>query len=563
MRDVLTRKEARWLGGLFGLLLISVVAFIFVFQYEHTTPIPKPGGSYREGIVGEPRFVNPVLSPANDADRDLVRLLFAGLMRYTPDGRLEPDLALQVAISPDGKTYTFTLRENLLWHDGVPLSAEDVLYTISIIQNPEYRSPIRVSWQGIRVETPDPRTVKMTLPNAYAPFLETATLGILPKHVWEKIPAKNFSLADVNVKPVGAGPYRFLKFQKDRTGRVRIFELEAVRGNAKAPYLAKLTLRFYPTEEEAIAGLNRGEVDGISFVSAQNRERLRRPSALALHAIRLPRYYAVFFNQSQSRALAEKPVRQALNIATNRAELIEKVIQGEGTALASPILPGLLGHAPNITPPPFSIEEASRVLEAAGWRDANGDGFREKVFVSGTGKKRKEETVPLEFTLTTAQSADLIQVGTLVKETWGKLGAKVSLEVAGLGEIQTNAIRPRRYQALLFGEVTAIDPDPFPFWHSSQKKDPGLNLALYGSKTVDKLLEEARQTADPNVRAAKYAEFQRQLAEDLPAIFLYSPHYLYPVSKHIKGIETTLIAEPSQRFADIANWYIKTRRVPK
>ncbi|MBI2587748.1 hypothetical protein HYW30_00385, partial [Candidatus Azambacteria bacterium] len=166
MRDVLTRKEARWLGGLFGLLLISVVAFIFVFQYEHTTPISKPGGSYREGIVGEPRFLNPVLSPANDADRDLVRLLFAGLMRYTPDGRLEPDLALQVAISPDGKTYTFTLRENLLWHDGVPLSAEDVLYTISIIQNPEYRSPIRVSWQGIRVETPDPRTVKMTLPNA-------------------------------------------------------------------------------------------------------------------------------------------------------------------------------------------------------------------------------------------------------------------------------------------------------------------------------------------------------------------------------------------------------------
>lgn len=559
----MNRKETRWLAGLVGLLLISVFAFILVFQYERTKPIPRPGGSYREGIVGEPRFLNPVLSPANDADRDLTRLIFAGLMRYTAEGRLEPDLAERLEASQDGKIYTFTLRENLLWHDGVPLAAEDVLYTISLIQNPEYRSPIRVSWQGIRVEAPDPRTIKMTLPNAYAPFLETATLGILPKHLWEKIPAKNFSLADLNLKPIGAGPYRFVKFQKDRSGRLKVFELEAVRANGKAPYLRNLTLRFYPTEEEAITGLNRGEVDGISFVSAQNRERLRRPSTLDVHAIRLPRYYGVFFNQPESRAFAEKPVRQALNIATNREELMAKVIQGEGTALASPILPGLLGHAPNITPPPFSIEEANRVLEATGWKDANGDGLREKVFVSGTGKKRKEETVPLEFTLTTTQSADLIQVGTLLKETWEKLGAKVSLEVASFTDIQANVIRPRRYQALLFGEVTAIDPDPFPFWHSSQKKDPGLNLALYGSKTVDKLLEEARQSADPNLRAAKYAEFQRQLAEDLPAIFLYSPHYLYPVSKSIKGVTTTLIAEPSQRFADIANWYVKTRRVPK
>jgi len=557
---VLPSRE-RWLvRGLFLVIVISVIGLITAFYLNHTQVYPQSGGKYEEGILGQPRFINPVLSQANDADRDLTQIVYSSLFKYDGQGNLIPDLAQRYTISEDGLTYDVSLKKNVLWHDQELLTADDVIFTIETIQNPEYNSPLKINWQGVKAEVIDEFTVRFKLNTAYAPFLHNMTVGILPQHLWSGISASNFALAEYNLKPIGSGPYKFKKLKQDKDGKVEYIEfvknkdfylLSLENNGVRGPFIDKITFKFYITQDSLIEAYQKGRVDGLSFLPAGELSDMR--NGLNIHRINLPIYYAVFLNQTESKALADKNVRLALAYATDKNEIINQVLKDEGSVVNSPLLPGWLGYTEETKVYDFALEHAQTLLESNSWKDTNQDGIREKV-ING------EET-DLEITILTTNWPELNQAAEVIKGQWEKLGARINLEIADPATIQQEYIRPRQYQALLFGEVLNADPDPFAFWHSSQRKDPGLNLAIYQNKDIDKLLEQARQEMDPEKRTEKYIEFQKTLIDDLPAIFLYSPTYLYSVSKNVKGIEIERLATHSQRFSQIENWYIKTKRV--
>jgi len=557
----LTQRERFLVYGFATAILVSVVTLGVQFYYSNTKSAPRNGGTHTEASIEIPRFINPVLAQVNDTDRDITRLIYSGLVKYTKEGRLVEDLAESYSIE-NNTIYKFILRENIQWHDGKPLTSDDVVFTIKLIQDPKYASPIRSNWQGVEVENPDERTVIFKLTSAYSPFLENATVGILPKHIWENISPKSFVLTEENLKPIGSGPYKFNKFQKDKDGNIKSY---ALKSNEKyylgPPYIEHLIFKFFESENDALKAMKSGDVNAMSLVSGYNSTPLEEDGGTIVHNFSLPRYFAVFFNQSKSKALQEKEVRKALALSINREEIIDVATGGQGAPAYGPIIRELLGYNPQIEEKyKFSPEQAKSILKAAQWKDVDGDGILEKRFNAG------EEPSPLEFTLITVGWPDFTELEKatrVLQEQWREIGVKVNIIAYPPGELQQEFIRPREYEALLFGQIVGIDPDPFSFWHSSQKKDPGLNIALYGNKTVDRLLEEARQTFDAQSRAGKYVEFQNIISDDIPALFLYSPTYLYPVDSNVKGISEGKIADPSWRFADVNEWYIDTKRVWK
>jgi len=552
--SVLNKKERYFILGFLFLGIISLFGWLISYNIKNTIVVPNYGGSFREGIVDSPQYLNPILSQANDADRDVTELIFSGLMKYNSQGDLVPELAEKYAVGEQGKVYDFFLRKDIKWHDGQSLNADDVVFTIKAIQNPDSRSPLRASWKGVDVEKIDDFTVRFKLESPYAPFLANTTTGIIAKHIWEKILPEKFLLAQENFSPIGTGPYKLKKLKKDKEGFINYIKLEAFGdyGYDRRPFIEKLELYFYPDEESLIKAYNRNSIDNFGLLSIQNKTLLKRTKSKSyLYELNLPRYFAVFFNQTKSKALADKNVRLALNYATDKKEIIEKVLEGEGKPVDSPIPTGVWGHTDETKIYNFDTEYAKNILEQAGWKDTDNDGVREK----------KEDK--LEFDLITTELQQLQQTANILQEQWSKIGAKVNVKILNIGGIQQENIRPREYQALLFGEVLGLDPDPYSFWHSSQKKDPGLNLALYDNKKVDELLKDARQNLNQDARLKDYKEFQQLVVDDAPVVFLYSSYHPYYAAKRIKGIEVKNVVLPSERFSDVEKWYIKTQRVKK
>jgi len=539
--------------GLFAIVLISITILIIGVYSDKTELIPKLGGQYQEGILGQPRFINPVLSQTNDTDRDLVQIIYSSLFKYDGQGNLIPDLVEEYNIEEDNVTYNISLRKDVLWHDGELLTANDVMFTIKTIQDPEYKSPLRNIWQSVQIEKVDEFTIKFKLNNVYVSFLHNLTVNIMPRHLWAGISAANFPLAQYNLKPIGSGPYKFNEFHKNEKGKVE--SMEFLRNekyySSEKPYINKVIIRFYNSQDELIQAYQKRQIEGLSFLSPIKQEGLR--NNLNIHEINLPIYYSIFFNQTKSKALADKNVRLALSYATNKEEIVEKVLKGKGDIVDSPLLKDWPNYSSDTKIYEFALEHAQNLLESNGWKDTDEDGIRQKII--------NDEDTNLEFDLVASDWPEFKQTAEILKEQWEKLGLKVNLKIINATDVQQEYLRPRNYQALLFGEVLSADPDPFAFWHSTQKKDPGLNIAFYDNKDADKLLQDARQTINPEERTEKYAEFQKILIDDAPAVFLYSPIYLYPVNKNIKGIEIEKLAQPSYRFSQIEDWYIKTKRV--
>lgn len=536
-------------------ILISVITLIFGVYVNKTDSVPELGGEYSEGVLGQPRFINPVLAQTNDADRDLVQFIYSSLFKYDGQGNLIPDLVKEYNIGEDNVTYNITLKKDVLWHDNELLTVNDVIFTIKTIQDPEYKSPLRSIWQGIQIEKIDEFTIQFKLNNVYVNFLHNLTISIMPRHLWAGISASNFPLAQYNLKPIGSGPYKFKEFNKNEDGNIESMKFVYNENYylTEGPFIKKLNIFFYRNQDSLIKAYQKRQIDGLSFLSPQNELEVR--NSINIHNINLPIYYSVFFNQTKSKPLADRNVRLALSYATNKEEIIEKVLNGKGEQVNSPLLSNWPNYTSEIDIYDFALEHAQNILEENGWKDTDEDGIRQKTI--------NDEDTKLEINLVASDWPEFEQTAEILKEQWGKIGAQVNLEIIESIDIQQEYLRPRNYQALLFGEVLGADPDPFAFWHSTQKKDPGLNVAFYENKEVDKLLEDARQTIEQEKRTEKYAEFQKILIEDVPAVFLYSPTYLYPVNKKIKGIEIEKLAQPSFRFSQIENWHINTKRVWK
>jgi len=539
----------------FGLLsVVALGAFIFWLSAGYlalTQAVPDHGGQYIEGVVAQPRYINPILSQTSDADADLVELIYAGLFHYGKDGKLEKHIANDYQISEDGRTYTVYLRPGVRFHDGAELSADDVVFTVRAIQDPAYKSPLRANWQGVEIAATDQYTVIFTLKKPYFGFLENLSVGILPKHIWEDIAPEKFTLADYNLsQPIGAGSYQFDGIDKDTMGNILSYHLESFSDFfAGEAYIKRITFRFYSDEDGLLAAFNRQEVMGIHSVSQERTEVVAGKKGVRLYELALPRLFAVFLNTNKSVALAYDEVREALTLATDRSVIIGDVLKGRGQVASGPFLPFVQGYVDNGASG-LDLDRANALLDEKGWK-------------LGDDGRRSNGSTALVFELVVPDWPELMRTADLLREQWARIGAAVEVKVLSQADLQQNIIRPREYQALLFGQGSMLDPDPYSFWHSSQKNDPGLNLAYYENKEVDTLLADARETSDPAKRQEAYQKFQSILTEEHPAIFLYSPNYLYVVSDIVRGVEPWPINFPSARLSGIAKWYIETKRVKK
>ncbi len=541
----LSKTETRIIKVLSLIVTLSLI-FIGVNLYlNHVVTVPAEGGEYTEGLVGSPRYLNPLLAPANDVDLDISSLVFSGLFRRDKNLTLVPDLATAYNLSQDQKIYTVSLRKSVKWNDGENLNADDVVFTFEGIQNPDFHSPLAPEFRGVKLEKVDDYTIKFTLPEPYEPFLNNLTFGILPKHLWSEIAPINANLAEYNQKPVGSGLFQFKSLTKDRLGQIISYSFirnESYYGTK--PYLKKITFKFYPDFKSAVQALKGKEIDGLNFLPKEF-EGTIKTKGLAYYSFELPEYTALFFNPKNNDALKDKTVRQALAYGIDRQKMIDEILKGEGRIVNGPILPGFLGFNPDIKQYNYDPKTAGDLLDRAGWKLESG--------------LRKNKDKNLEITLTTVDQPENYRVLELIKKNWEGLGIKINLQVVPVNLIRKEIIKPRNYNILLYSEIIGSDPDPFPFWHSSQVRDPGLNLAAILNRRVDQLLEDARKTNDPEVKKTKYLEFQNILAEEVPAIFLYNPIYTYVATDKIRGIELKRIIIPSDRFIGIENWYLNTK----
>jgi len=539
--------QQQFILGLLALLFAgSLVGLLVYYNEQLLTATPARGGELTEGIIGTPRFVNPLLA-VSDADRDLTALVYSGLVRVTPAGDFIPDLAERFTVSDDARTYTFTLRPELTFHDGEPLTTADIAFTINQAQDPQVKSVRRAAWEGVTVEVINNREIAFHLQQPYAAFLENLTLGILPKHIWQGLSSDSLSLARENIEPIGSGPFKINSTKLNRDGLPLYYELGAFRHFALGqPRLKQVRLNFYPNEAELVAAYNHGQIDSLAAVNPEILAKLEAESEDIMISP-LPRVFAVFLNPNESELFTLPEVRRALDEALDKQAIIDEVLTGFGYVLDGPLPPGALGYQDNPASA-FDPEVAADTLNRNGWERGT-DG------VWGKGSRR------LSFTLSAPDTPELKAAAESIAKRWQEFGVAVKLKVFELGDLNQNVIRPRKYQALFFGEVIGRDPDPFAFWHSSQRLDPGLNVALYTSITVDKLLTDARGLSNRAERESKLVAFEAEVKADRPAIFVYSPQFIYLIPNRVKGVALPPVVTPADRFTTAGEWYLVTDRV--
>ena len=545
------------LKALFVVLFIFFVGSLGVLVWRlnqnFIVTVPTEGGSLTEGVIGPARFVNPLLA-VSDADRDLTSLVYSGLVRVGPKGNFIPDLAKSYEVSEDKLTYTFHLKDNLRFHDGAPLTADDVRFTIEKAMDPAVKSAKRANWNGVSIEQPGPKTIQLTLKKPYPAFLENATLGVLPSHLWQNTSAESFPLHEQNLEAIGSGPYKLSKITKDSNGIPTAYELKAFSDFALGkPRLEKITIGFYKNEEELVEAYKNGQIDSLGSLSPALVKELEESDQRVVKST-LPRVFAVFFNQNHNSVFLDATVRKALNLAVPRQEIVENIFHGYAEPLEG------IFTSTNGEPTKTDLAAAKKMLTDAGWK-LNDQGVMQKT--TKASKDKPAATQVLTFSLATSNIEELKQIAEKLKANWTALGAKVEIEIYESNDLNQNVIKPRKYDALLFGEVMGRDSNPYPFWHSSQRTDPGLNIAMYTNAKVDRLLEEARQTSDLEERNKKYFEAETEIKKDQPVAFIYSPYFLYLLPSNIMGVSLPTLTNPAERFVNIHKWYVRTDKVWK
>jgi len=579
IKRFLSPKEFLVIKSCLAILFFSVAFWTWQFYHTHLQIVPVIGGEYVEGLVGASKYINPIYASASDVDSDISYLVFSSLFKHGGDGELVNDLADNCVRSEDNKIYTCTIRTDVKWHNGENLTVDDIIFTFNAIRDPQYKSPLRSSFVGVDIEKADMKTIKFILAEPYAAFLELLTFGILPQDLWFQITPEAASLAELNLKPIGSGPYKFKSLVKDKSGNIKAYNLELNEEYyGRKHYIKKLTFKFFVNFEELVNALNGNNIEGISYLPYYVKDNLVAKDSLLLYKLNLPQITAIFFNNKNNPALADKKVRQALALAVNKNEIASQIFEGEVRLIDSPILPDNFAYNKDIKKYGFNLEEAEKLFSDAGWKkeeiteeqiiqagidieseDEKVKQAAEKELLLGAGEwLKKGEEDYLIIVLTTVETDDNIKVVEAIKSFWEEIGVKTILNIVPAVQIQSEIIKPRNFEALFYGQVVGRDPDSYAFWHSSQVGENGLNIANYVSKEVDQLLEDARLTSEIEVRIEKYKKFQEILAEELPAIFMYSPIYTYIQSKKVKGFDVKSILIPRDRFSNISQWYVDT-----
>ncbi|MEI8062189.1 MAG: peptide ABC transporter substrate-binding protein [bacterium] len=546
-------------------VLIAVVTGFKILNYGYETisnEVPAQGGTVTEATTDYSRFINPVLA-RSDVDKDLVTVIYSGLLKPTKDNVLVNDLADSVNKSDNGLIYTVKLKQNLKFQDSAPLTADDVIFTIQKIQDPAIKSPIAANWAGVDVKKIDDQTIQFTLPQSYEPFIENLTVGILPSHLWASSTVDTFDIDTLNRKPVGSGPYKIGSYKESEPGVISEYSLVPFdKYIGQKPLIGTYIFDMYKDEDTAIKALTSGKANILAGISIDsfNKNKDALLDNADLHAPLLPRTYALFFNQSNAPILINPEVRSALDQAIDRTDLIKTVRSGLGQETHSPIPAGIMATTTSTSSASISMDDriamAQKTLTDKGWKKSD-DGVLQKQ----TTLNKKTSNARLAITISTSNSPELKSIAEYVSAVWKKVGVDVTVQIYESGDLADKVIKPRKYDVLLFGQVVGRDLDLYPFWHSSQQKDLGLNLAMYANKKVDAAVEKLRALSSEADKQATLATINKEITNDMPAIFLYSPNYIFLTSHSVQGIQLNSIDASNERLYQVTDWYTGTRRI--
>ncbi len=549
-------RRLRW-QILVVVITLVVVAVLLLSQQPVIAPLlpaAAPGGVYTEALIGSMGRLNPMLDWNNPADRDVNRLIFSGLIRFDSHGLPQPDLAESWGVSADGTLYNFSLRSNAFWHDGEPVTTQDVIFTIEMIKGSGSLFPqdIKELWSEIEInELPD-GILQFRLPEPFAPFLDYTTFGILPKHLLADLPADQLASADFNLAPVGSGPYKFDHLILD-AGQITGVVLDVNQEYyLEIPFIEQVVFQYYPDSQSALEAYQQGEVLGLSQISNDVIPQALAETNLSVYTSRLPQLSLVFLNTNNpaSLFLQNKNVRRALLKGLNRQAIVSRVLQGQGIIADGPILTGSWAYYDGIEHLEYDPEAAAGMLKEEGY-----------VIPAGGGEVRAKENESLAFTLVHPDDTLHTQIAQSIQADWAMINVKVDLQAVPYDQLVSDFLVPRSYTAALadLNTLHTPDPDPYLFWHQSEATG-GQNYSQWDNRTASEYLESARTQTNFNDRTRLYRNFQVIFTREMPSLPLYFPVYSFGVDAQVQGVQMAPLYDTSDRLAFISKWYLVTRR---
>lgn len=546
-------RRIGWQVLLVGIGFLIAAGMLFYMASTYTTEYrPAPGGTYVESVSGYPRSLNPLLSFYNDADSDVTALAFSGLTQINMRGEVVPDLAQRWEIATSGITYTFHLDPQALWHDGAPVSADDVVFTMGLLQDPDYPGPPHISqlWQTVEVQKVNELTVRFVLSQPYAPFLDYTTIELLPAHLLDGIAAADLPSLDFNRAPMGTGPYRISDVQVAE-GQIKEVTLKRFqRYYGPDSYLESVVLRFYPTDRAALEAYEQGRVEGVGEVPPELLPQAWEQEELRFYTAPESEMAMLYFNEllTDTVPFAEPKVRQGLLYSLDRQALIDQFLMGQAIIPETPLLPGTWAYDTEDVPTyPYDPELALQRFDQAGW------------VRSDDGSLRSRMGQPLRFSLLVADEPQDVALGQAIADQWARQGISVTIEAVP-PLVRNGALESRDYEAALVHLMLPGDPDPYPFWHETQYLT-GQNYAGFRHRRISEIIEAARITINREERLQLYREFQQLFMEEVPALPLYVPAYTHAVDVRTQGVQIGPLASTGDRFRNIADWYVLQRRV--
>lgn len=518
-------------------LLLATTTWLFFILKDKTEVVAVRGGDYIEGVVGQPAFINPVVA-TTDADRILVHLLFANV----------PELSEKISSENNGRVVRVRLKEGLTWSDGRKITADDIIFTVQKIQDPESRSPLFASFQGVVANRISELEIQFNLISPYAFFEEhLKQLHPLPKHIYGETPPANWKLSSYNLSPVSSGPFVYADFEKDSAGFIGTYHMLANKSfPGGEPFIEKFDVKFFSKGEDLLRSFNMGLIDSFGTYDPEIKQNIRRSHNVSHYS--LPSYYAVFLNQEKNPILKDAVLRKALHDSLRIEDIVNHALRGEADVIEKP-LDVVLGKTGADKRP--SVAEIAETLEQVGWK-AGVEGPRVK--------SEKNSSSTLQIKLAVPKIQFLEKTAYEIKAAWSAIGADVEIEIIPPEEILETTIKTRNYDAVLFGNILNPPQDLYAFWHTSERSSPGLNLSMYSNSKADSLIESIRREQNPEKRTASMSQLNDLIASEYPAIFLYSPRYFTISTKDLKGTGQGLVSENMDRFLNASSWYLKTVR---
>lgn len=506
---------------------------------------PRPGGQYTEGVVGPVGSLNPLFAQEDDNAHEIDALLFEPLVQLTPSGRVEPRLAAQWEVSADQRSYTLNLRPTARWSDGSPVSADDVLFTIRTIQDPQFRGRLlSASWKDMTATAVDAHHVRFTLPGRNASFLATlGQLDILPAHLLGGTPLSALETGPFGAHPVGSGPFRLAERTGDRV------TLEVNPFSWRRPWLARIVLRSFANEDAALEALKRGQVDAVGNLSPGAAAQARQDQHVAVYSVATYRYAQLLFNLKPEVSLfQDRRVRKAIAMSVDKKAIMGDIMGGEARPADGPV-PRAISWAMDGAPPgpPYDPAQAAKLLDEAGW------------VLNGTTRVR--DGSPFRFELVAGRDLPYERVARKVAADLAQVGIQVVVTAVPGSVLLRDFLNPRSFQMALTALDNGPDPDVYPFWHSTQTHAGGLNfVSMKRNVFIDKDLEDGRASLSLNERAKAYNDLQQLFVQEVPAVYLYSPTFVFAIDRRIRGVRLDSAVEPSERYARVSDWYIEVGR---